>query len=219
MKDFKMITELPNEFVKDVQFILRQEGRPKQSHKGQCRLPTGNKTEHVLVRKNPTVPEDGHKGQYHLPTGHGSREVALVTLNEESEGAKLTVTPREGSDMNLYIKDGPPQGWTDLNCYYDALHFVLLFPYGTPTGWTWTMKLSNGKNLSPSMFYRFMLQYRDETKFFNNILRSRRPDLCQTNIRVSQCAKSMKNYSLSPDSRFLCQIHYKKANKSSFQAN
>ena len=37
-------------------------------------------------------------------------------------------------------------------------------------------------------------------------------------FRVSQCAKSMKNYTLSPDSRFLCQIHYKKANNNHFEA-
>ena len=37
--------------------------------------------------------------------------------------------------------------------------------------------------------------------------------------RVSQCAKSMKNCTLSPDSRSLCQIHYKKAKISNFDAN
>ena len=37
--------------------------------------------------------------------------------------------------------------------------------------------------------------------------------------RVSQCAKSMKNYTLSPDSRLSCQVHYKKAKNFSFNAN
>ena len=38
-------------------------------------------------------------------------------------------------------------------------------------------------------------------------------------IRVSQCAKSMKNYTLNPDSRLSCQVHYKKAKIFSFNAN
>ena len=37
-------------------------------------------------------------------------------------------------------------------------------------------------------------------------------------FRVSQVAKSVKNYSFRPNSRFLCQIYYKIANITHFEA-
>ena len=38
-------------------------------------------------------------------------------------------------------------------------------------------------------------------------------------IRVSQGAKSMKNYTSSPDSRSLCQVHHKNAKNPNFEAD
>ena len=37
--------------------------------------------------------------------------------------------------------------------------------------------------------------------------------------RVSQGAKSMKNYTSSPDSRSLCQVHHKNAKNPNFEAD
>ena len=169
VKDFKMIAELEPDDAKNLQFILKENGKPQQGHKNQYNLPTGHQTEHVLVHS-----KKGHKGQYHLPSGHGSTEVGLVTIDDQPEGMSMQVYPREGADMEVYVEGGNIQSWTDLNCYFDPLHFVLIHPYGNKKGWTWKLKQSNGKNLSPAMFYRYMLQFRDETLFFNNILRSRR---------------------------------------------
>ena len=57
--------------------------------------------------------------------------MSLITLDDQPEGAKIQVIPRDGADMQIYVKDGPPiQSWTDLNCYFDPLHFVLLHPTG-----------------------------------------------------------------------------------------
>ena len=54
------------------------------------------------------------------------------------------------------------------------------------------------------------------------------PKICSTgirsannsldHIRVSQGAKSMKNYTSSPDSCSLCQVHYKNAKNPNFEA-
>ena len=173
IQDFKMVSELPQNMVKNVEFILKKDGKPEKGHKSQYSLPSGQETNELHIRKKSY--QKGHKGRYHLPSGLGTREVALITLDDQPEGANMQVFPRDGADMQIYIKDGPPiQSWTDLNCYYDPLHFVLIHVCGKPYGWTWELQLSNGRRLSPAMFYRFMLQVRDESIYFNNILRSRR---------------------------------------------
>ena len=62
-------------------------------------------------------------------------------------------------------------------------------------------------------------QRKNMTRIRNSMKRKYVSNTKERNIRVSQCAKSMKNCTLSPDSRSLCQIHYKKAKNSIFDAN
>ena len=75
------------------------------------------------------------------------------------------------------------QTGSDLNQYFDPLHYVLLFPDGSP-GWCVELyqtdpktggvrKNSTGKpmKISPTMFYNYQLQTRDEQHHFNTIPR------------------------------------------------
>ena len=79
---------------------------------------------------------------------------------------------------------------SDLNQSFDPLHYVLLFPDGTPgwhvelyqtdpkTGGKFYQKgqkgenTDNAKKISPTMFYNYQLQTRDEEYHFNTIPRS-----------------------------------------------
>ena len=107
-------------------------------------------------------------------------EVALIALNEVNDSA----------DVKIQRKDGPNLFISDLNQSFDPLHYVLLFPDGTPgwcvelyqtdpvTGGKLYQKDVNGRNtdiamkISPTMFYNYQLQTRDEEQHFNTIPRS-----------------------------------------------
>ena len=113
-----------------------------------------------FVLKKDGKPSQEHARKFNLPT---CQEVALIGLDDK----------HEAGDIQIQLRGGRVQHKDDTNVAYDPLHYVLLFPKGEP-GWSYHLKQTNGRSVTPSMYYRYMLQFRDESKYFNNILRSGR---------------------------------------------
>ena len=141
---FKALADIPEEEVKDIKFVLRKDKRQTNEH----------------------------KGRYNLPTS--CNEIALIAINDVNDPA----------DVRIQLKDGPNKFISDLNQHFDPLHYVLLFPDGRP-GWCVELYQTDPKTggvrkntaghpmkISPTMFYNYQLQTRDEKFHFNTIPRS-----------------------------------------------
>lgn len=110
-------------------------------------------------------------GRYNVPVVN---EVAIVLPGDQSH----SVPPR---DIVLHLRDGDLQFIHDHHPAYIPLHYVLLFPYGTP-GWTYglslrpvqdqreenddedvleTVDVGNEKHVTQAMFYSYRLHTRD----------------------------------------------------------
>ena len=145
---FKGLMDIPEDEVKDVQFVLKKDKKPANND---------------------------HKGRYNLPTT--CNEIALIALNDVNDSA----------DVRIQLKDGPNRFISDMNQSFDPLHYVLLFPDGSP-GWCVELYQNdpktgevlcqeyNGefrpKKISPTQFYNYRLQTRDEAFHYNTIPRS-----------------------------------------------
>ena len=140
---FKALSDIPEFEVKEVNFVLRKDKRPVNDH----------------------------KGRYNLPSS--CNEIALIAINDVTDPA----------DVQIQLKDGPPKFISDLNQNFDPLHYVLLFPDGTPgrcvelyqtdpaTGGIRKNAAGQPMKISPTMFYNYHLQTRDEQFHFNTIPR------------------------------------------------
>ena len=145
VESFKALMDIPEEEVKDVDFVLRKD----------------------------KTPINNHKGRYNLPSS--CNEVALIALNDVKDSA----------DVRIQRKDGPNKFISDMNQSFDPLHYVLLFPDGSP-GWCVDLFMTdpetgdklyqtfNGerrpRKISPTMFYNYQLQTRDEDHHYNKSL-------------------------------------------------
>ena len=83
------------------------------------KLPEEQMQNITFIMRRDRKPDIQHARKYNIPT---CNEVALVALNEVNDHA----------DVRIHRKGGVPQHITNLNPSYDPLHYVLLFPYGSP---------------------------------------------------------------------------------------
>ena len=146
VKDYCSVSKLPDEFVQEHKFVLRYDKKPtKEDHERVFNAPTCN-------------------------------EIALVALNEEIRPA----------DVQLHLQGGGLQTLNDTHRSFDPLRFVLLFPYGEE-GWSYNKQfiqkqkdnktgqmVDKSKNLTPSMWYRYILMVRSRDHSFNLITKSGR---------------------------------------------
>ena len=105
-------------------------------------------------------PANEHPRKFNLPT---VQEVALIGLNDK----------HEKGDIQIQLRGGGVKHISDCNENYDPLHYVLLFPRGEK-GWSYHLTQNNGNSITPLMYYRYLLMFRDPSKYFNSILRSGR---------------------------------------------
>ena len=107
-------------------------------------------------------PGNEHIGRYNLPT---CDEVALMHIGEKTESA----------DFQVHFRSGQVKYISSENQACDPLLYILLFPEGSP-GWTFGNKTSKDKNISATMWYKYLFQVREEHESgqMNVILRSRR---------------------------------------------
>ena len=93
-------------------------------------------------------PGTEHQGIYNLPT---CDEVALMHVGEKTENA----------DFQVYLRSGQVRYMSGENQACDPMLYILLFPEGNP-GWTYGNKTSKNKNISSTMWYKFLFQVREE---------------------------------------------------------
>jgi len=106
-------------------------------------------------------PNGEHARQYNLPQ---ASEVAVIMPGSD---------PESNLDVIIHTRDGPLKRINAIHRSYDALHYILLLPFGTD-GFHLHLKQSpnSSKNISPSEFYRFHLQVRKNHG--NHLLKSKR---------------------------------------------
>jgi hypothetical protein len=107
--------------------------------------------------------KDRDRRRYNLPT---SDEVAVLL---PGDGTNSGETRR---DIVLHRRDGPLQRLSDLNPAYPALHYTLLFPFGSH-GWHYNMRMhepekATARHLTQSRYYSYYLFERAEE--FSTIL-------------------------------------------------
>ena len=143
-----------------LQSMLHEENPYIKDFKTMGEIPEDKVANIKFVLKKNGKPSQEHARKFNLPT---CQEIALIGLDDKHE---------EG-DIQIQLRGGGVQHMDDTNVAYDPLHYVLLFPKGEP-GWSYHLKQTNGRSVTPSMYYRYMLQFRDESNYYNNILRSGR---------------------------------------------
>jgi hypothetical protein len=118
--------------------------------------------EYRLILSAGVKPSLAFTGAYNMPT---SDQIAAV-VPVRQVGAASTST----RDLILCLHDGSVQFISDMHQFYDALHYVLMFPHGD-RGWHEELKRDG---ISENDFAAYRLQYRtDEScsdcKFDNDI--------------------------------------------------
>lgn len=104
--------------------------------------------------------------RYNLPT---SDDIAVILPGDDT-------TARDKREIVLHRRNGTLTSIHDGHPAYAPLHYVLLFPLGTP-GWHWSLKLyeperPNPRRLTQRMYYAYELFVRDCE--FSTILRGAR---------------------------------------------
>jgi hypothetical protein len=103
-------------------------------------------------------PSTEHCRRYNLPT---NSEVSALIPGE----------PTQNRDIIIHCRDGRLQRIRTLHRSYDALHYVIFFPYGTDS-WHLGMKKTDNRTLTALDFYSFHLQVRKND--CNIIMKGRR---------------------------------------------
>lgn len=93
--------------------------------------------------------------RYDRPTGS---EVAVLLLGDENtgEGERSIILRKRGGGL---------QRVSQLDRYYDSLHYVLFFPFGEQEGWSVKFKENTGVTMSE--YYRFHLMRRPGNEFIH----------------------------------------------------
>ena len=105
-----------------LQEMMHEHNPYVESFKALMDIPDDEVEDVEFVLKKDKQPVNEHKGRYNLPAS--CNEIALIALNDVHDRA----------DVRIQRKDGPNMFISDLNQHFDPLHYVLLFPDGSP-GW------------------------------------------------------------------------------------
>ena len=159
-----VLNGLQRKIMGDLQQMLHEVNPYISQFKALLELPQDKVKDlkYYLTRKK--LPKDQHKGIYNLPTS--CDEVALIELKNGST---------DSADFQVYLRGGGVRSISTENQAHDPLHFTLLFPKGTP-GWTYGIITPKGRKITPTMWYNYQIQVREEKENgpFNTILRSKR---------------------------------------------
>ena len=112
----------------------------------------------ILHADKALKPQEAHCRTYNLPS---ASEVATIIPSTCIGNLDVIVHCREGRLTRINM------------CHrsYNSLHYVLLFPHGTD-GWQIGLRRNNGRTISPTYFYSYRLQVREDV--FNIVMRARR---------------------------------------------
>ena len=152
------VKELKPEVIERLQTILHQVNPYVNSFKAALEIDVPN-CKIILHADANCKPTDAHTRTYNLPSGS---EVAVL-MPGEGKG-KL--------DVVIETKEGKLKYINGVHRSYDALHYVVMLPYGQD-GFQTGLKTANKKQtISVNQFYSYHLQVRH--KSFNILLRCRR---------------------------------------------
>ena len=116
----------------ELQAMMHEHNPYVASFKALMDIPDEEVEDVEFVLRKDKVPVNEHKGRYNLPTS--CNEIALIALNDVKDNA----------DVRIQRKDGPTTFISDMNQSFDPLHYVLLFPDGSP-GWCVNLFLTDPK--------------------------------------------------------------------------
>jgi hypothetical protein len=109
--------------------------------------------EFTLVVTADGRPSGEHERRYNVPT---ASEIAIL-MPGAGDGSE---TPGN-RDIILQVRDGSLQRIHETHCQYDAMQYVLMFPYADE-GWHLRLKLADGvRRMSARQFYAYRLMWRD----------------------------------------------------------
>ena len=111
-----------------------------------CRSETRNLK---FVLNADAQPRTAQARSYNLPTGSVLREISVL-IDEDPANR----------DIGLNFWGGGLQTIHDTHRAYDALHFVLLFPYGTDGRHLHIKQVGSDRRVSPIQFYSHILMHR-----------------------------------------------------------
>jgi hypothetical protein len=156
----KVMDNLQEESVLQLQETLHACNNYVKSLKCGLEQITGEDRRLILHADKASKPKEAHCRSYNLPT---ASEVAVILPGEFGGNLDIIIQERGGQVKRI----------NSLNRAYDPLHYVLMFPYGTD-GYQLGLNKSDNRNssISPSEFYRFRLQVRQDD--FNIVMKLRR---------------------------------------------
>ena len=144
----KKNVEIITETVKKLQILLREINPFVKDFLHICEIPDEN-LKHgkiVLTCNKSDLPKDAHERRYNQQTSLS--EVSILT---NSVPGDLVLRKRGGGLQQIY----------DLHPDAQPLHFVLLFPYGTPGYSAFLRHKDSSKRVSPREFFAFHLNMRN----------------------------------------------------------
>ncbi|XP_078435043.1 uncharacterized protein LOC144706046 [Wolffia australiana] len=117
-----------------------------QEYKEQALL-TASAQEFELRVGEPSIPDR----RYDQPNGS---EIAVLMTGDghEGDGRRIIVLRKSGGGLQFV---------NQLNGYYDPLHFVLLFPYGSPG---WSLQLKESVQVTMNQFYAYHFMVHDSSR-------------------------------------------------------
>ena len=117
-------------------------------------LPAEQVNDSSFVINPDARPQDEHERRYNRPQGHGLQEIQVLIADEYAQ-----------REFQIRLRGGGVKSVEDTHRSFSPLHFPLIFLQGE-NGWDCSLKFPGaqpgtwGKNISPIMFYRFMMHYR-----------------------------------------------------------
>ena len=145
------------ELMQQLQLLLRDVNPYVQDFIHAAELPEEDVQQQRLVISADARPPAQHRGRYNR--AEGFREVAVL-MDEQPAHQDIVLRRRAGGGEGPYL-----QTINELHRAFEALHFVLLFPWGTD-GWQPSLRqaVANGrgqvKALSLMRYYAYRLQER-----------------------------------------------------------
>ena len=138
-----------------VQRILHKVNPFVKSYKAVSSLDEDTISDVKLVLRRDKKPKKEHHRRYNEP--ESNTEIALIALNDATQPADIIIHRIGGGVWRI----------SELNRCYDALHYVILFPYGED-GWNGDLRAGK-RRISPTQFYCYRTQIRKN--HFNSALR------------------------------------------------
>ena len=148
---------LDTQILKTLQQCLHSVNPYIRSFKAAIEMQDSSQNIEIVLdaRKRPSAE---HARRFNLPTGS---EVAVIMPGDQTGSL----------DVVIHTRNGPLQRIKPIHRSYDPLHYIVLFPFGSD-GFHLDIINARDKKVTPSEFYRYVLQIRYQSGNF--ILKSKR---------------------------------------------